>query len=538
MASSRRSARRADPGPAAPDADPVLAALARALPEAPSRPLLIGFSGGLDSTVLLDAAVRLHGPRAFVAAHVHHGLQAAADGWPRHCAREASALGVRFELLRLDGVCRSGENLEDWAREARYRALVELAETLGAPALLTAHHADDQVETLLMRIARGTGPDGLAGIRARREHDGLQVLRPLLAVPRKRIEAYALRHGLCHVEDPTNADTARLRNAFRHRVLPVLDEVAPAFRTHLLRLADDLEDARAAVSALAAIDLAQARIREGTGWPAMPVAAAVGVNERGAERGAGDGAEPRTGGGTEAGLDGTGVFEALAGTDMLDADALARLTPARRRAALRHWIAGLGLRAPDRARLLEVERQLVMSAGAHGVVVHQGWCLQRHRRTIFAAPVSGAAVPAPIEVQWRGEAALRLPGFAGVLAFATVAPADAGTDAGTDGTAGVEAGWLRGQRLVIRPGASSVRLRPAPGARNRTMKNLYQEAGVPPAMRRALPLVFIGDDLLYAAGIGMDCSAHWPRAGSRVILRWSPDPPGEGGATEGTAPPV
>ncbi|MFP5405965.1 MAG: tRNA lysidine(34) synthetase TilS, partial [Gammaproteobacteria bacterium] len=134
---------------------------------ASDAPILVAFSGGLDSTVLLDAAARCRAPATIVAWHVHHGLQAQADDWPAHCKAFAETLGTGFGVSRLQGRPSSGESLEEWARRGRYAALGDAARQAGAAAILTAHHADDQVETVLMRLARGTGLEGAAAMTER-----------------------------------------------------------------------------------------------------------------------------------------------------------------------------------------------------------------------------------------------------------------------------------------------------------------------------------------------------------------------------------
>lgn len=494
MASSRRSAR---------DADPVAAALERALGEAcalagpSSSPpvLVVAWSGGLDSTVLLHAAVSGAPTNArLVAVHVHHGLQPAADAWPAHCEREAGRLGVACEIHRIDDAPAPGDSVEAWARDRRYAALTRAAVRLGALGVLTAHHADDQVETMLMRIARGSGVDGLAGIEANGRRGGVPLLRPLLGLSRAQLAAYARRHGLRWVEDPSNEDPALLRNAFRHRVLPVLDAAAPAFRDNLLRLGPRLDEARAAIEALARIDLGAAALDATAfdGWAAHGARRAAGVPAAGPPA---DGAVP----------------------DALDADVLARLPAPRRAAALRLWLALLGARAPTESKLREIERQMVLSGGAYGQVAHEGLLLRRHRRRIVAAcAAQGIAAPAPeaFALAWHGERSLAVPGFAGMLQF------EENDQAQAVQVGGVSAEWLLGRLLTVRSPGSALRLRALPGGRARTLKNLYQERGIPAWLRPSLPLVETGDRLLFAAGLGMDRGPCWPRTGRLVSLRW------------------
>lgn len=476
MGSSRRSAK---------DAEPVVEALVRALDAAPGAALpapvvaAVAFSGGLDSTVLLHAAAAALGAARVRAIHVHHGLQPAADAWPAHCARVAAALGVAFESHRLAPPTMPAASVEAWARDRRYETCCAAALRLGAGVLLTAHHADDQVETLLMRIARGTGIDGLEGIRALQQREGVTLLRPLLGLPRDTLRAYAQRHALDWIEDPSNLDPSHLRNAFRHQALPAIDAVAPHFRANLLQFAARLDDARAAVHALAQIDLARARID------------------------------------TRA--------EGAAGVAPIDADLLAMLPAPRRAVALRCWIGELGLRPPTQARLRVIEAQLLLSAGPYACVAHDGMLLRRHRRALHATRAPARTLPGPpatdppsarapdrdASVIWRGEASLQLPGFDGRLHF----------DEAADG---VSAQWLLGRSLALRRPWPGARLRPHPKARQRTLKNLWQEQGVPAWERPGLPLLQHGERILFAAGIGMDRSSEWPSQGPCVRLRWQP----------------
>jgi len=426
-------------------------------------PVLVAFSGGLDSTVLLRAAVGVAGASAVVAVHVHHGLQPAADVWPAHCEAQARAMGAGFECVRLLGTPRRGESVEAWAREERYRSLAAVARRVGARAVLTAHHADDQVETVLMRIARGTGLDGLAGIEPVARLAGVTVLRPLLELRRADLARYAHAHALRSIEDPSNADVRRTRNALRHRVLPAIDHRMPGFRRHLLELLPQLRAARDAQAALAAEDLGAAR----------------------------------AGGG-------------------LDRRVLRDLPVSRRHSALRAWLRELGLRMPSEAKLREIDRQLVEARGAYGRVLHEGRALVRDRDAVRALDVAELArAPVPqLVLRWRQEPWIELPVGYGRLLFETVAPGEAG---------GVSARWLAAQALAVSPGgASSSRMRPRMGAHRRTLKNLYQERGVPAWERPTLPLVQVQGRLLFAGAIGMDHDEGWPRDGQCVRIRWEP----------------
>lgn len=190
---------------------------------APRRGLLVGFSGGLDSTVLLHLLRLQHDDLRAI--HVHHGLHADADAWAAHCERECAALDVPLRVVRVTVERASGLGLEGAARAARHAAF---AAALGEGELLVlAHHLDDQAETFLLRALRGSGTDGLAAMRSWRPFHRGQLWRPLLEFPRSALLAHASRHGLRWIEDPGNAEDRHDRNLLRNRVFPLLRERWP-----------------------------------------------------------------------------------------------------------------------------------------------------------------------------------------------------------------------------------------------------------------------------------------------------------------------
>lgn len=209
---------------------PVLAALA----DLPCAPLRVGYSGGLDSTVLLHAlAQRRHDQ--LMALHVDHGLQADSARWAEHCRAQATRFGVPITVLRAQVETR-GEGREGDARRARYAAF--RAACPPGSVLALAQHRDDQAETLLLRLLRGDGTHGLASMRRwHRRRDGLQLWRPLLDLPRSALLAYAQRNDLLWLDDPMNADLALDRNFLRHRLLPLLGERWPDAPAALARSA-------------------------------------------------------------------------------------------------------------------------------------------------------------------------------------------------------------------------------------------------------------------------------------------------------------
>ncbi|MEO4046244.1 tRNA lysidine(34) synthetase TilS [Pseudomonas sp. CAU 1711] len=260
----------------------------------------VALSGGLDSSVLLHLLAKL-GERERLpplsAIHVHHGLQAAADAWPAHCQAFCDGLGVPLHIERVR--VERGASLERAAREARYAAF---ANRLGAgELLLTGQHRDDQAETLLLRLLRGAGVRGLAGMPSTRALGGGWLVRPLLRASRAELEAYARRQGLAWVEDPSNVDTRLARNFLRREVLPSLARHWPQAGAGLARAAEHLRESESLLGELAELDLEAARSDSPFAWLGLP---------------------------------------------SLALQPLAQLSEARQRNALRHWLAPL-TRMPD-----------------------------------------------------------------------------------------------------------------------------------------------------------------------------------------------
>ncbi len=224
----------------------------------PGLPLAVGLSGGADSTALLLACAR-RWPGQVHAIHVHHGLQAAADDFARHCEALCAALDVPLVLRRVDARPAKGESPEDAARRARYHAFQAAAldgqarEAIKNIAL--AHHADDQVETLLLALSRGAGLPGLAAMPARRERGGIVWHRPLLGVAGSAVRDWLRAQGQAWVQDPSNQDERYTRNRIRLRLLPALQEVFPQFRDTFARSSAHAAEAAGLLRELAAADL-------------------------------------------------------------------------------------------------------------------------------------------------------------------------------------------------------------------------------------------------------------------------------------------
>jgi len=297
--------------------------------------LAVGFSGGLDSSVLLQVACLVAqdlGTSPPLAVHVHHGLQAAADDWATHCERTAADLGAAFTLKRITVERAGGESPEAAAREARQAALTAAADESDADALLLAHHRDDQSETVLFNALRGTGLPGLAGIPAARTlGERRLLLRPFLGLPRDALERWAREQALGWIDDPSNADTTLRRNLLRQRVLPLLATAMPQAPASLARLARHAAEAQRLADDLAELD------------------AATWTDARG-----------------------------------LRCNAFVELPSHRARNLLRRLLAQHGLRMPDSAKLDEMLRQL--AGGGRPDILHEGHRVTRLRGRLQILP--------------------------------------------------------------------------------------------------------------------------------------------------------
>jgi tRNA(Ile)-lysidine synthetase-like protein len=239
--------------------------------------VVVAFSGGQDSTCLLHALAHSRRRLKLIAVHVDHTLRPDSADSAARAATLATSIGVEAEIVRVDvGAYKKQRSLQQAARAARYEALATLVQKHTAAALLTAHTADDQAETLLLHLTRGAGLAGLAGMRldevleVRRlgarvmenVPERLRLARPLLSVPRATTLAYCAQFGLAVVEDASNLSRAYTRNRVRLDLLPALERFNPAIRTGLTRLADLAAEDLDALNTIVEQLFAQFRLRQ------------------------------------------------------------------------------------------------------------------------------------------------------------------------------------------------------------------------------------------------------------------------------------
>lgn len=357
--------------------------------------IVVGYSGGLDSSVLLhrlaaEPAIRARGLRAV---HIHHGLQAAAEEWAAHCRRQAQALGLAFEQVSVVVDRSGGRGLEASAREARYAALE--ARMAPGEVLATAHHLDDQAETFLLRALRASGPGGLGAMRPLRRFGAGWHWRPLLALPREVLLAYARARGLDWIEDPSNARPDPERNFLRLQVLPLLRARWPQASAALARSAQLCAEADALLAQEDTI-LLQAGICDGP--------------------------------------------------DVLRVPALLALPAERRARLLRHWLAGLDLPPLPAHGVERIELDLLRARhDASACFAWSGARVQRWRDLLHADRVR-PPLPLDWNTVWDGRSPLRMPDGGELLLH----DAAGGSVAGLDLPLNVHA--RRGGERILLPG--------------------------------------------------------------------------------------
>jgi tRNA(Ile)-lysidine synthase len=216
----------------------------------------VACSGGADSVALLLAAHR-RWPGQVMALHVNHGLQTAAADFERFVGDLCTLLGVPLGLGSVVAAHRPGESPEDAARQARYRALADMAQTHGLSHVLLAQHADDQAETVLLALSRGAGVSGLAGMPVEMDRHGVRFVRPWLSQRGADLRSWLQGQGQTWCEDPSNLDVRYTRNRLRHMALPGLDAQFPGFVACVARSAAHCAQADGLLDELAQMDLAQ-----------------------------------------------------------------------------------------------------------------------------------------------------------------------------------------------------------------------------------------------------------------------------------------
>lgn len=439
-------------------------AVATALAQVPeSARLIVGFSGGLDSHVLLNClagscAARLQ--HRVLAVHVNHGQQQQSTDWVAHCRQVCVQLDIPYQShdISEDEHFRRvlhNQGLEAALREARLKVFEQCMQP--GDTLLLAHHADDQAELFLMRALRGAGPQGLAGMTARRPFGDGWLIRPLLQFSRDAMTAYAERHQLHFITDPSNEDQQFDRNFVRHTLLPLIRQRWPAATQTLARAASHSQSATELLASLGATDL-------------------------------------------------LGLRTETAAVGQLRIPLLLDLSWDRRNNAIRQWIREQGLSMPSLQVLETLGRDLLGDDKASGVVNAGEYELRRYRDLLYlvAPPVAPVS---PFCYTWpSGQEQLGIDEIARILSRRELL--ESGMQ--IPDSAVLQVCSRQGGEKIAVERQSTLDGGP-PGVIHKSVKKLFQEAGIAPWLRDQYPLIYVDGELAAVCGLAVSATCKKSR---------------------------
>ncbi len=401
--------------------------------------LWVAYSGGCDSHVLLHALCQLRETLPPIyAIHIDHGLHVDSSAWAAHCQVVCRELDVDCTVQRVDALPASGQSPEDAARHVRYQAFSHVV--ADGEWLCLAHHQDDQAETFLLQLLRGAGPKGLAAMALQSNRLGLPLCRPLLGFSREDLEAYATSHGLVWVDDPSNFETDYRRNFLRHDVVPAIKNHWPAVNKVIARSAAHCAEAAELLAELAAQDLA---------------------------------------------------FIASQGGGCVSVERLQALSVARQKNALRYWILQRDLPVPSDVKLRHVLSDVVLARDDAQPCVHwRGGEVRRYRGDLYAQSPTTPKCYKLVCTACEYEKMVNLPDGTKLL----------WQDRLTNNI-GIDGNKMANKKLFVRYRQGHEACRPAGQRHQRSLKNLFQEAGVPPWLRDCYPLLYAEDELIAVIGL-------------------------------------
>ncbi len=421
--------------------------------------LLVAYSGGMDSHVLLHSILQIREQLAaqVTALHVNHGLQKQASIWAERCSAFCKQYEIPIAILEVDATHGRGESPEAVARDSRYSAIAGIMQE--GDILLTAHHSDDQAETVLLQLLRGSGPSGLSGMPMINGFGPGFHARPLLGHSRVDLAEYATNNNLEWLEDFSNRDISFDRNYLRHEVIPLLRQRWPALERTLSRSASHCAEAQLLIEQAARIDLQEMQPDH---------------------------------------------------NDSISITALAALPLPRARAVIRTWISDAGLNLPDTVRLDRVLREMLTAREDRNPMVDwQGVELRRYRERIYLMPTL-QNLDHTLELEWDGCAPLILPSGLGVLYAESAKSSEQGISASA---------WEDGNITIGFRGGGE-RCRPLGRSNSKSLKNLFQEQAIPPWQRGRIPLIKIDGELAAVGDIWLCDTFKADSSEMAVQLRW------------------
>ena len=408
--------------------------------------LYVGYSGGLDSHVLLHVIIELIGKKRITAVHVNHQLSSNSDIWQKHCEDRCLEIGVDI-ICKTVSIKNKGTSIEDAARNARYSVFEKLLKK--NDLLILAHHADDQIETMLFRLFRGSGIKGMSGMPISRLLGNGELFRPLLPFFRRDLESYASANQINWIEDDSNLDVAFDRNFIRHKLIPTINERWPNSSFKLNRSANIFAESDFLINILAQKDFKIVKeVSERVGWSIS--------------------------------IDKLNGFEII-----------------RQKNILRYWFNLHNLTLPSYAVLDNALNQMIGSKiDAEPIVSWGDLQLRRFNKKLYLLPLNfedpnysvkkkkGRELLEKNSIKWDGSSHLILPDSSSLCVKLKIK------------------GGLRidvKKNLEIRFRSGGERCKPQGRSGSNTLKKLFQEYSLEPWLRNNIPLIYI-DNRLAAVG--------------------------------------
>ena len=423
--------------------------------------IVIAFSGGVDSRVLLELAARYSREQGVdcIAVHVHHGLSSNADDWAEQCQQWCLELGVTLYVERVSLDTSGSESLEKLARDARYGSLK--THLYKGDVLLTGQHQDDQLETFLLALKRGSGPKGLSSMAKVMSIGEATLIRPLIGSSRQEIEAYAKHNGLTWVEDESNQDQRFDRNFIRHEVTPKLVERWPSFPESVARSAQLCAEQELLLDELIAPKLDQA----------------------------------------------LGLHNSLKIESVLDCSSLMRAR------LLRMWLSKSGLTMPSQKQLALLWSEVACAQqDANPVLVLGDAEVRRFDNRLFIVESRPSLETWQAEIQ-LGQF-LELPDQ---LGFLSLRASNGVVSKGSEDSLKLSlSNTTHPLKVIFNP--EGLVAHPVGRGHSRKMKKLFQEYKIPSWLRRRTPILMDGENVVAVMGLfvdkryqGQDCEAVWSK---------------------------
>jgi tRNA(Ile)-lysidine synthase len=391
--------------------------------------IYVGYSGGIDSHVLLDLCASIPSLSGKITAvHVHHGLQEEADSWVEHCKKTAENLNVDFIMLPVYADANPGESPEEAARNARYAAFKTLVNV--DEALMLAQHREDQLETVLLQLFRGAGLRGLSGIPETSFFGQGLMLRPLLNITKLEINEYAKTHELQWIEDPSNQQNDYDRNFLRNVIVPLIKQRWESCDKTVSRSAKHCAEAQVIVSAVA----------DELFYP---------------------------------------VFS-RANKTLCVTQLQAHKSP-RQQLIIRHWFQNLNLRMPAQAFVERIQTEVIAAReDSDPILVGQGFLIRRYRDRLYCLKQIEQELPQ--DLIWSNQQTFLECSTHRKLFYVS-------------SSAGILFEQWQKAKVTVKFRSGGEKIRLPNRNEHHTLKNLFQEAGIPPWEREIIPLIYLNNKL-------------------------------------------